>query len=151
MRGRPETKPASARRQTSVQSLASISGRLARDTAGATAVVAALVSTALIGFVGLGSETGMWYYTQRSMQAAADSSAIGAAVALQAGNTGGYASDAKGTAAAYGFTDGTAGVTVAVNKPPLSGHRDTGTPGLSVALAVRRSRRSKPKSSWVPW
>src|SRR5258707_3455918 len=60
--------------------------RLADDTSGATAIVAALVSTVLIGFFGLGTETGLWYYKHRSMQAAADSGAVGAAVSLQAGN-----------------------------------------------------------------
>jgi Flp pilus assembly protein TadG len=95
--------------------------RLADDTSGATAIVAALVSTVLIGFVGLGTETGLWYYKHRSMQAAADSGAVGAAVALQAGNAG-YAAEAKATAAKYGFTDAVAGTTVTVNKPPATGN-----------------------------
>src|SRR6266849_2794473 len=87
------------------------------DRGGATAVVAGLVSTALIGFAGLGSETGLWYYTHRSMQAAADSSALGAAAALQAGDSAGYVAEAKAAVAAYGFIDGAAGVSVTVNKP----------------------------------
>ena len=95
--------------------------RLADDTSGATAIVAALVSTVLIGFVGLGSETGLWYYKHRSMQAAADSGAVGAAVAVQAGNPG-YATEAKAAAAKYGFTDAAAGTTVTVNNPPASGN-----------------------------
>ena len=61
---------------------------LARSTDGATAVVAGLVFTGLVGFVGLGAETGVWYFTQRSLQAAADSSALSAATALQAGGAG---------------------------------------------------------------
>src|SRR5438477_2024881 len=76
------------------------------DRGGATAVVAGLVSTALIGFAGLGSETGLWYYTYRSMQAAADSSALGAAAALLAADGTSYAAEAKATAARYGFVDG---------------------------------------------
>jgi Flp pilus assembly protein TadG len=95
--------------------------RLADDTSGATAIVAALVSTVLIGFVGLGTETGLWYYKHRSMQAAADSGAVGAAVAVQAGNPS-YAAEAKAAAAKYGFTDAAAGTTVTVNKPPVSGN-----------------------------
>jgi Flp pilus assembly protein TadG len=96
--------------------------RLAQDTSGATAVVAALVSTVLIGFVGLGSETGLWYYAHRSMQAAADAGALGAAAALQAGDATGYVAEAKAAVAANGFTDGAAGVTVTVNKPPSTGN-----------------------------
>src|SRR5258708_31890018 len=96
--------------------------RLAQDTSGATAVVAALVSTALIGFVGLGSETGVWYYTHRSMQAAADAGALGAAAALQAGDATGYVAEAKAAVAKYGFIDSAAGTTVTVNKPPSTGN-----------------------------
>src|SRR5258708_5875500 len=92
--------------------------RLAQDTSGATAVVAALVSTALIGFVGLGSETGLWYYTHRSMQAAADSGALGAAAALQAGDATGYVAEAKAAVAKYGFIDGAA--RAANRRPPAA-------------------------------
>ncbi|HZV93863.1 MAG TPA: pilus assembly protein TadG-related protein [Caldimonas sp.] len=122
MRRRAKTRPTSARRQSAAQPLPSLARRLVRDTDGATAVVAALISTALIGFVGLGSETGLWYYTHRSMQAAADSSALGAAAALQAGDTAGYPAEARAAAAKYGFVPGAAGVTVAVNRPPSSGN-----------------------------
>jgi hypothetical protein len=91
------------------------------STDGATAIVAGLVFTALVGFIGLGTETGMWYYTHRIMQAAADSSALSASAALEAGSTSGSA-EGKTTAARYGFADGTAGVTVTVNTPPASGN-----------------------------
>jgi Flp pilus assembly protein TadG len=95
---------------------------LAIGTDGATAVVAGLVFTGLVGFVGLGTETGMWYYTHRTMQAAADSSALSASAALEAGSTNGFSTEGKATAAQYGFADGTAGVTVTVNHPPASGN-----------------------------
>ena len=87
---------------------------------GATATVVGLVFFSLIGFLGLGSEAGMWYYTHRTMQSAADSAAVDAVAALVAG--GNYTTEAKATTAQYGFADGAAGVTVTVNKPPKSGH-----------------------------
>ena len=89
---------------------------------GATATVVGLVFFSLIGFLGLGSEAGMWYYTHRTMQSAADSAAVGAVAVLVAGGTGNYTTEAKATTAQYGFADGAAGVTVTVNKPPKSGH-----------------------------
>jgi hypothetical protein len=56
------------------------------------------------------------------MQAAADAGALGAAAALQAGDATGYVAEAKAAVAANGFTDGAAGVTVTVNKPPSTGN-----------------------------
>lgn len=101
---------------------AAVGKQLARDTSGATAVVTGLVFTGLVGFVGLGTETGLWYYTHRTMQSAADSGALSAAAALQAGSANGYVGEAKAAAASYGFTDGVAGVTVTVHQPPASGN-----------------------------
>src|SRR5688572_15167121 len=53
--------------------------RIARDERGATAIMTALVATILIGFVGLGTEVGMWYAERRAMQTASDSAAMGGA------------------------------------------------------------------------
>src|SRR6516225_4947714 len=97
---------------------------LLRNKDGATATVVGLVLTGFVGFLGLGSEAGMWYYTHRTMQSAADSGALSAA-AVVAGGTGNYTTEAKATTAQYGFADGTAKVAVAVNKPPKSGHYTT--------------------------
>ncbi|HEU4824858.1 MAG TPA: pilus assembly protein TadG-related protein, partial [Dongiaceae bacterium] len=42
--------------------------RLRRDEDGVTAVITAIALTMLIGFVGLGTEVGMWYAERRAMQ-----------------------------------------------------------------------------------
>ena len=42
--------------------------RIARDQRGATAITTALVLLVLVGFVGLGTEVGMWYAERRAMQ-----------------------------------------------------------------------------------
>ncbi|HZV93288.1 MAG TPA: pilus assembly protein TadG-related protein [Caldimonas sp.] len=94
---------------------------LRRDRDGATAVVAALAFTGVIGFAGLGSEVGLWYYKHRTMQAAVDSAALGAAQALYVSSAADYVSEARAAVARYGMVDGQGGVSVAVNKPPLSG------------------------------
>ncbi|HZS83079.1 MAG TPA: Tad domain-containing protein, partial [Stellaceae bacterium] len=95
---------------------------LGPDREGATAIVVGLALTGVIGFAGLGTEVGLWYYTHRNMQDAADSGALGAATALWAGNVNDFAGEARAAAARYGFADGTGGVTVTVNNPPLSGN-----------------------------
>ena len=50
--------------------------RLWDDTSGATLVLVALTISALIGFVGLGVETGLWYTIKRQNQTAADFAAL---------------------------------------------------------------------------
>jgi hypothetical protein len=59
--------------------------RLLRDTRGTTLVLVALMITALIGFTGLGVETGLWYAIKRQNQSAADVAALSGAFELLAG------------------------------------------------------------------
>jgi Flp pilus assembly protein TadG len=54
--------------------------RLRQDERGITAVLVALTLMALIGFTGLGVETGLWYTIQRYNQSAADVAAISGAM-----------------------------------------------------------------------
>jgi hypothetical protein len=56
---------------------------------------------------------------QRNMQGAADQAAYSAVIASRAGGGANATTQAKGIAASMGFADGQAGVTVAVNNPPL--------------------------------
>jgi hypothetical protein len=99
--------------------IASLYG-LVQDRSGATAMIVGLSATMLVGFAGLGTEMGLWYFTHRSLQNAVDSAAMSAEAALFYAD-GNYVSEAKASAARYGFTDGTNGVTVTVNKPPQFG------------------------------
>jgi hypothetical protein len=108
---------------------------LLRNKDGATAIVVGLVLTGFVGFLGLGSEAGMWYYTHRNMQSAADSAALSAASALLAGGAANYTTEAKATTAQYGFADGTAKVTVAVNQPPKSGNYTANANAVEVVIA----------------
>jgi hypothetical protein len=68
--------------------------RLARDTRGFTLVLVALVLAALIGFAGLGVETGFWYAIKRQNQSAADMAALSGAFELAAGQTSGLTASA---------------------------------------------------------
>jgi len=60
--------------------------RLWHDTRGATVVLVALTISVLIGFVGLGVETGLWYTIQRQNQTAADFAALSGAYEIANGS-----------------------------------------------------------------
>jgi Flp pilus assembly protein TadG len=94
--------------------------RFMRDRSGAYGVMFGLVAPFFIAALALGSETGKWYSIQQTMQGAADSSAISAAVGLNAGNTN-VALQADAVSASYNFVNGSNSTTVTVNNPPLSG------------------------------
>src|SRR5262249_42481818 len=79
--------------------------RLLRHTSGVTLPLVAAAITALIGFTGLGVETGLWYAIKRQNQSAADVAALSGAFELLA--TKGYSDIcgfAKRDATRNGFT-----------------------------------------------
>src|SRR5215467_5426626 len=85
--------------------------RLWHDTRGVTVVLVALTLSALIGFVGLGVETGLWYTIQRQNQTAADFAALSGAYEIANGSayyvsatTSGICGLASRDAARNGFT-----------------------------------------------
>src|SRR6266436_4579176 len=81
---------------------------LQRDQRGAAAVITVLALTVLIGLVGLAIDVGMWYWTNRALQNAADAAVIAAAI----NGTSSYQAEAKAVTAQYGFVDGADGITV---------------------------------------
>jgi hypothetical protein len=108
---------------------------LAADQSGAVAVPAAISLVVLLGFAGLGSEVASWYVVRRTMQGAADSAAYSAAYAKAANATSTvYTSEATSVAGSYGFVDGTAGVTIAVNSPPTHGTHTTDSTAVEVVI-----------------
>ncbi len=107
------------------------------DQAGSFVVITALSMPVLIGMVGLGTEASMWFYKHRTMQSAADSGAVSAATAYYAeGNAYKLPVHANGATASYGLINGSNGVTVTVNQPPVSGTQIK-TPG-AVEVIVKQ-------------
>ena len=80
---------------------------------GASLIIVGLMLPALVGGMGLAAEVSYWQLHNRAMQNAGDAAAIAAAT----NGTSYYASVAKGTAARYGFTDGSKNITVTVSNP----------------------------------
>lgn len=76
---------------------------------------------ALCAFAGLVMDSGFAEYTRRQAQAAADAGAKAAAFSIIEGRTGRIRAAALLDAANNGFRDGSGGVTVTVNYPPVVG------------------------------
>lgn len=101
------------------------------DTQGNMAALFALTLPAVVGVAGLGVETGLWYYQQRELQAAADVAAIAGAVEKRAGNEDDIAASALKEARLHGFT----GNSYQINDPPTSG---SFTDALAVEVELRQ-------------
>ncbi len=102
---------------------------------GSVAIQMAIMMTVLIGMAGLGTEVPYMMYKHRQMQTAADSAALGAAVALTQGYPANIATEADGIAAALGFTNGSSNVTVTVNNPPKSGNYTSNSSAVEVIVS----------------
>lgn len=84
----------------------------------------AICLAALMGFGGMAVDVGYWRYHQREQQSAADAAALGGAQQLifsGCPNQTAAQTAAQNDASNNGFVNGTNGVTVTANNPPLSG------------------------------
>src|SRR5262249_13962832 len=112
-----------------------------RDQSGSYAIIVGLALPVVVGFVSLGTEAGLWFYKHQSMQSAADSSAVSAAVAFAAqGTRANLTTQANNVAASYGFAAGSSGVTVTVNRPPQSGNYKTQIGAVEVIIQQPQTR-----------
>jgi hypothetical protein len=108
--------------------------RLLRDEAGTNLVLFAVLMPVLVGIAGLGTEGGLWLYTQQALQGAADSAAISAARAYGISSSANITTQAEAVTASNGFVNGTNGVTVAVNRPPTSGTQTSTQNAIEVVV-----------------
>lgn len=115
--------------------------QLGHDQSATFAILTALFMPVLIGALGFGTEVTLWLTKHRSVQAAADSSAVSAATAYYSTRDGGGVSvQAEAVAAAYGYVQGTNGVTVTVNRPPLSGKYTGSSTAVEVIVQEPQGR-----------
>ena len=119
-------------------SLFSVLPNLFGSRRGNVAVITGLRAPALVGFCGLGAETGYWYFRERNLQAAADSAAYDATMSLRSGaNTATITSVATTDATTTGWVS-TQG-TITVNTPPTSGPNQN-TRSVEVLLTENEQR-----------
>ncbi len=98
--------------------------RLARKVGGekgSALVLTAGLMVVLTGFMGLALDVGSLYHVRRVVQTAADAGALGGGTEIHRGQTGFIATSALSATAENGYADGTNGVTVTVNRPPITG------------------------------
>lgn len=110
-----------------------------RDQRGNIAILAAVMMPAIIGFGGFGTEVGLLYLKHQTLQSAADSSALSAAIA----NTNSSSElnlQADAVTATYGFVSKSGGTTVTVNKPPKSGTHAASANAVEVIITQPQAR-----------
>jgi hypothetical protein len=111
--------------------------RLAADRRGAVAITFAIVLPVVVGAVGLGVETGLWYNSKRQVQTAADAAALAGAIERQRGMGPAVLAAAREGAARNGFEDDGETVVVELYSPPITGPNL----GRTTAIEARVFRR----------
>ena len=152
MRATPPTshKTAAARiaaaAANSISCMERVLNSLAGDQSGSYVIMSAVMMPVFIGMSALGTEVGMWLYTRQTVQSAADSAAISAAIAYYYGSDPTTAADA--VAASYGFGNGgvpssgggsSSGATVTVSRPPATGNYTTTAGAVEVDIQQPQS------------
>lgn len=108
--------------------------------AGNATILFGLAVPVLAGVAGLAIDVGQWELAHKSLQRAADSAAISAAVAFASSGATTVTTEAKGIAANYNFVDGSGGTTVTVNRPPSSGAYTANTGAVEVIISQPQAR-----------
>src|SRR5215469_15560185 len=105
------------------------------------AIITALVAPVLVGFCGLGAETGYDYFRQRDLQGAADIAAYDGAMTLEAGSSATLqVVTSASTTAASGNGWHSAQGTITVNNPPQSGPNQSNSGSVEVLLTENETR-----------
>lgn len=101
-------------------------------------MIVVLLLPVLTGFVGMGTEAGLWFYTHQTMQGAADAAAFSAAeVAIGGGQ---WMTEAQGVAANRGFANGVGTTVVQTLSPPQAGSH-TGVSGYYEVFISQQQNR----------
>ena len=143
MRATPPTshKTAAARiaaaAANSISCMERVLNSLAGDQSGSYVIMCAVLMPVFIGMSALGTEVGMWLYTRQTVQSAADSAAISAAIAYYYGSDPTTAADA--VAASYGFGNSDGLERVTVSRPPTIGNYTTTAGAVEVDIQQPQS------------
>ena len=134
-----DSRPERLRRGTAViasgsNGFAGLLARFRRAQSGSYLIITALLMPLLIVCLGVASDVGLWLYAHQHMQGAADSAALGAAMAA---NSEDQVTQANAITAWYGFRNREKGVEVTVNSPPKKSDLNKTTPG-AVEVVVKQ-------------
>lgn len=100
--------------------IATLARNIRQSEEGAVAIHMAFMVTAMLGIAALAIDIGFAYFKQRQMQSAADGAAYSAAIAKSTGHPTAFRTEAYAVAGMVGFVNGSNGVTITVNNPPVS-------------------------------
>lgn len=115
--------------------------RFGRDEHGGYTIVAAIALPTLIGFAGLGADTGLWLRSHQTAQAASDAAAVAAATAYyRQGNAADINLQARAVSATYKLIHGAGGVSVTVARPPTSGSQMANNNAIEVRIRQPQNR-----------
>jgi Putative Flp pilus-assembly TadE/G-like len=89
---------------------------------GAVLPLFALAMLTMLGMMGLALDFGNFYLQKRHMQSAADAGALAGAAEIYRNRMGSVTGSALSATASNGFTHGSDGVAVTVNRPPANGY-----------------------------
>ena len=103
-------------------------------------IIMALSSPVIIGAIGLGAEGGLWTFKHQTLQGAADSAAISAATLYSLNTSKDLNAQADAVIASYGYTVGTSGTTITVNRPPASGSYTGNNKAIEVIVTTQQTR-----------
>ena len=121
----------------SISCMERVLNSLAGDQSGSYVIMCAVLMPVFIGMSALGTEVGMWLYTRQTVQSAADSAAISAAIAYYYGSDPTTAADA--VAASYGFGNSGDPERVTVSRPPATGNYTTTAGAVEVDIQQPQS------------
>lgn len=115
--------------------IASSVQRVTSSREGSVAIQIGVGLVALIGMVGLGTESTFLVYKHRQMQSVADSAALSGAMALSQSFPRDPESEARAVAAQLGFVHGADQTALTVNAPPASGSQTGNSEAVEVILS----------------
>jgi hypothetical protein len=112
-----------------------------RDEAGGYIIAAAVAMPTLTGLAALGTEAGLWLFQHRTLQGAADSAAITAAIArYRDGSATDLTLQASSVLPSHGVVPGVNQTSLVVNNPPRTGTRVETPRAVEVIISHSRAR-----------
>lgn len=139
-KGRDCRDPSGAGLAGAVRRIAALVARFRHDRSGSYVTIVGLLSPVLIGCCGLATEGGLWLYEHQTLQGAADSAALSAATLYRLNTSKDLNVQADGIVASYGYSAGTNGTTVMVNRPPSSGTYAFNDKAVEVIVSILQPR-----------
>lgn len=121
------------------RSFATFLQHIARDKKGAVTLLVGVGLTAMLGFMSMGTEMGLWYSSRRGLQNAADAGALGGAFEVSNGGSGSAVQKASTVDVNRNNVMAGSGTSIAINNPPQTGKYIGNSNAVEVVLAQNQN------------